>query len=70
MTVLCDGRPVARHDRCWAKHQSTGPAHRQATADLRITAQRTPATAVDARFARRPLADYDRMFGLDVEEAA
>jgi len=66
VTVLCEGRPVARHDRCWAKHQSlTDPVHRQAAADLRIAAQRTPTTAVDAQVERRPLADYDRMFGLD-----
>jgi transposase len=66
VTVLCDGRPVARHDRCWAKHQSiTDPVHRQAAADLRVAAQRTPTTAVDAQVERRPLADYDRMFGLD-----
>ena len=66
VTVLCDGRPVARHDRCWAKHQSiTDLAHRQAAADLRIAAQRTPTTAVDAQGERRPLSDYDRMFGLD-----
>ena len=78
--VFCDGRTVARHDRCWAKRQSiTDPAHRQAAADLRITdpahwqaaadlriaAQRTPATAVDAQVERRPLSDYDRLFGLD-----
>ncbi|MFC4019010.1 isocitrate lyase/phosphoenolpyruvate mutase family protein [Micromonospora sp. GCM10011542] len=64
--VLCDGRPVARHDRCWASHQSiTDPAHRQAAVDLRIAAQRTPTTAVDAQVQRRLLSDYDRMFGLD-----
>lgn len=71
VTVFCDGRPVARHDRCWAKHQSiTDPAHRQAAADLRIAAQRTPTTAVDAQVERRSLSDYDRLFGLDVEVAA
>jgi transposase len=62
--VFCDGRPVARHDRCWAKHQSiTDPAHRQAAADLRVAAQRTPIT-VDDQVQRRPLSDYDRVFGL------
>ncbi|WP_091331381.1 IS21 family transposase [Micromonospora aurantiaca (nom. illeg.)] len=71
VTVFCDGRPVGRHDRCWAKHQSiTDPAHRQAAADLRVAAQRTPTTAVDAQVERRPLSDYDRLFGLDVEVAA
>ncbi|MEO3770864.1 IS21 family transposase [Micromonospora sp. B9E7] len=66
VTVFYDGRLVARHDRCWAKHQSiTDPAHRQAAVDLRMAARRTPATAVDAQVERRPLSDYDRMFGLD-----
>ncbi|MFI7521351.1 IS21 family transposase [Micromonospora globbae] len=64
--VFCDGRLVARHDRCWAAHQTiTDPAHRQAAADLRIAAQRTPATAADTQVERRALSDYDRMFGLD-----
>ncbi|MBF5034080.1 IS21 family transposase, partial [Micromonospora sp. ANENR4] len=50
VTVFCDGRVVARHDRCWAKHQSiTDPAHRQAAVDLRVAARRTPTTAVDAQ---------------------
>jgi transposase len=64
--VFCDGRLVARHDRCWAAHQTiTDPAHRQAAADLRIAAQRTPTTAADAEVERRALSDYDRLFGLD-----
>jgi transposase len=64
--VFCDGRLVARHDRCWAKRQSiTDPAHRQAAADLRIAARHKPTTAVDAQVERRPLSDYDRLFGLD-----
>ncbi|MFG3642529.1 IS21 family transposase [Micromonospora sp. NPDC047762] len=64
--VFCDSRQVARHDRCWAKHQSiTDPAHRQAAADLRVAAQHTPAPAVDAQVEHRQLSDYDRMFGLN-----
>jgi hypothetical protein len=34
--AFCDRRPVARHARCWARHQTiTDPAHRQAAAALR-----------------------------------
>lgn len=69
--VFCDSRPVAQHDRCWAKHQSiTDPAHRQAAADLRAAARQAPAPAVTTEVEHRRLADYDRMFGLDVEVAA
>ncbi|WLS43216.1 IS21 family transposase [Micromonospora profundi] len=69
--VFCDSRQVARHDRCWAKHQSiTDPVHRQAAADLRMAARQVPAPAVTAEVEHRRLSDYDRMFGLDVEVAA
>ncbi|MFG1678517.1 IS21 family transposase [Micromonospora sp. NPDC049282] len=64
--VFCEDRLVARHDRCWAKHQSiTDPAHRQAAADLRTAARQAPAPAVTTEVEHRRLADYDRMFGLD-----
>ncbi|WP_088994197.1 hypothetical protein [Micromonospora echinaurantiaca] len=49
-------------------HRFTSPADRvdgSAFPGLRIAAQRTPTAAVDARVERRPLSDYDRMFGLD-----
>ena len=59
--VSCDGRSVARHDRCWAEHQSiTDPVHRQPPRTCASRAQRTPAPAVDAQVERRPLSDYDR----------
>ena len=66
--VSCDGRLVARHDRCWAAHQSiTDPTHRQAAADLRVAA-RHHQTTVEAQVEHRVLADYDRLF--DLNEAA
>ncbi len=69
--VFCDGRQVARHERCWAKHQSiTDPVHRQAAADLRTAARQASAPMVTAEVEHRQLSDYDRMFGLDVEVAA
>ncbi|MEH0846413.1 IS21 family transposase [Micromonospora sp. CPCC 205711] len=64
--AFCDSRQVARHDRCWAKHQSiTDPAHRQAAADLRMAARQAPTPAVTSEVEHRRLSDYDRMFGLD-----
>lgn len=69
--VSCDGRLVADHDRCWARHQSiTDPSHREAAAQLRA-ARRLVTVAVDAtEVQHRALGDYDRLFGLDVSEVA
>jgi transposase len=64
--VFCDGRLVARHDRCWATHQTiTDPVHRQAADVLRAAARHAPAPASTTEVEHRQLADYDRMFGLD-----
>jgi transposase len=63
--VLCDGKPVAEHDRIWARHQTiTDPAHAAAAKALRrerITLIR-PVTDTDVQI--RPLADYDTALGL------
>jgi transposase len=66
--VWCDGRLVADHGRCWARHQTlSDPAHLAAAAKLRH--QRTmigQATGRDqAEVQLRCLADYDAAFGLD-----
>jgi transposase len=69
--VACDGRPVARHDRCWAKHQSiTDPAHRIAADQLREAHRRASVTPIATPVQSRDLSDYDRMFGLDELEVA
>ena len=69
--VACDGRPVARHDRCWARHQSiTDPAHRSAADQLREAHRRASVTPIATPVESRDLAVYDRMFGLDVREVA
>jgi transposase len=66
--VACDGRLVAAHDRCWAAHQTiTNPAHHAAAAVLRA-ARHLPTPALD-EVQHRPLADYDRAFGLDEQVA-
>ena len=68
--VVCDGRPVARHDRCWAKHQSiTDPVHRAAADELRAAHRRASVTPIATPVEARDLGDYDRLFGL-VEEVA
>jgi transposase len=67
--VWCDGRLVADHGRCWARHQALGdPAHLAAAARLRqqraalgATSPRQGAEEVQLRL----LTDYDAAFGLD-----
>jgi hypothetical protein len=66
--VVCEGRPVAEHDRVWARHQTiTDPEHRIAAAALRrqrlqlVSPPTGPATEVEVR----PLSEYDAALGLD-----
>jgi len=69
--VACEGRPVARHDRCWARHQSiTDPAHRVAADQLREAHRRASMTPIATPVQSRDLTDYDRMFGVDDLEVA
>jgi transposase len=64
--VSCEGVVVARHDRCWARHQTiTDPEHAAAAAILRRARQQQPSAPVDAQVEYRSLDDYDRIFGLD-----
>jgi transposase len=69
--VACDGKPVARHQRCWAAHQSiTDPLHRDAATLLRAAHRLAAKTSpVRTEVEHRDLADYDRLFGLDNEVA-
>jgi transposase len=68
--VWCDGRLVADHRRCWARHQTiSDPDHLQAAARLR--ADRAAVTSRDdTQVQLRCLADYDAAFGLDDGEVA
>jgi transposase len=65
--AFCDGRLVADHARCWARHQTlSDPVHLAAAAQLRH--QRAllghhPSNAEQVQLRR--LADYDAAFGLD-----
>ena len=66
VTVHCDGRLVARHDRCWARHQTlTDRAHRDAAAVLRAARRLTTVAPAATEVEHRSLSDYDRLFGLD-----
>lgn len=62
------GRLLARHERCWAKHQSlTDPEHQRAAARMRAErahGQRALATSTTQEVERRELTDYDAAFGL------
>ncbi|WP_141978926.1 IS21 family transposase [Saccharothrix saharensis] len=63
--VTLDGAETARHQRCWADHQSiTDPAHATAAARLRQSRRLAAVPAVDTDVEHRDLTDYDRMFGL------
>jgi hypothetical protein len=63
--VLCDGRVVADHERCWAKHQTlTDPAHLQAAKALR-SARRLAVVPVPRgdEVEQRDLSVYDQLSG-------
>jgi hypothetical protein len=66
--AFCDGRLVADHLRCWARHQTiSDPTHLAAAAQLRH--DRAEVRAGNRRdqgeVQLRCLADYDAAFGLD-----
>ena len=63
--VLCDGRPVADHERIWARHQTISAEEHVAARALRaarlgLLRPAPPAGEVEIR----PLADYDTALGL------
>ncbi len=63
--VLCDGRPVADHPRCWARHQSVhDPAHVAEAHHLREQHANRP-RSVEPEVELRCLSDYDTALGLD-----
>jgi transposase len=62
--ATCEGRLVADHARCWARHQSlTDPVHRAAAEALRAEHRPTWRTSLDQQVEIRPLTDYDRLGG-------
>jgi transposase len=71
--AVCDGRLVADHRRCWARHQTiSDPGHLAAAAQLRH--DRAEIGAANRRdqgeVQLRCLADYDAAFGLDTQGVA
>jgi transposase len=66
VVVTLQGGEIARHERCWADHQSlTDPAHPTAASELRHSRRLVAVPAIDTDVEHRSLADYDRMFDLD-----
>jgi hypothetical protein len=63
--VTCDGRAVADHERCWARHQTiTDPAHLAAAKAMRASrALAAVPVPADAEVERRDLAVYDLLSG-------
>ena len=65
--ATCAGSLVARHQRCWAAHQTiTAPDHDQVARDLRRQQTTTKPPAM-TEVQQRKLTDYDRLFGLTDE---
>jgi transposase len=65
--VSCAGQVVADHQRCWADHQTiTDPGHAQAAAVMRQARRLAGHRPADTPVEHRDLADYDRLFDLDV----
>jgi len=60
--VVCAGRLVAGHQRCWARGQPiTDPEHARAAAALRRAYQLAAVPAAETEVQQRNLADYDRL---------
>jgi len=65
--VLCQGRVVATHERCWAHGQTiTDPVHRDAAQALRQAHRSAPRPRTETEVQQRNLADYDRITGVDL----
>jgi hypothetical protein len=64
--VRCDGRLVADHARCWARHQTiSDPDHARAAARLRTEHRSLDrGEPAETEVEQRCLGDYDTVFGL------
>lgn len=76
--VVCEGRVVADHDRCWASHQViTDPSHvetarglrREFTAAKRDRERARAAAPPQHRVMFRDTSEYDDLFGVDFDPA-
>ncbi|MCA1842691.1 MAG: IS21 family transposase [Actinobacteria bacterium] len=65
--VTCEGRIVAEHVRCWARHQTlTDPVHARAAEALRRDRGMLRLDRAEVDVERRALTDYDRALGVDL----
>ena len=66
VTVTCGGAGMARHQRCWAVHQTiTDPVHVEAAAVMRRSRIQAVTGPVDTQVEERRLADYDALLGTE-----
>jgi transposase len=66
--VVCDGRPVADHERVWAWHQTiTDPAHHAAAKALRRQRAGVLRPVAAPEVEQRDLGDYDAALGLSAD---
>jgi transposase len=67
IVVTCEGKVVADHARCWARHQSlTDPEHARAAEVLRRGRASLHVERGETEVEQRSLTDYDRALGLDL----
>lgn len=70
VVITQSGTELARHQRCWAAHQTiTDPEHAAAAADLRRSRRLAAVPAIDTAVEHRSLSDYDRIFGLEAADS-
>lgn len=68
--ISLDGKNIGTHARCWSSGQTiTDPVHVQSARVLREAFQNPPPPTHEAESALRDLADYDRAFGVVLDEA-
>jgi len=73
--VVCEGRAVADHERCWAMHAVvTDPVHVEIARGLRAqysaakrARERAGLAAPERRVMFRDPADYDHLFGVNFD---
>lgn len=67
--AICDGKPVADHQRIWAKHQTlSDPVHVEAAKVLRHSRIGALRPTHDPDVAVRDLGDYDTALGVDAND--
>jgi transposase len=68
--VTCEGKPVADHERIWARHLTiTDPAHTDAAKALRRERAGVLRPVPEPDVQIRRLADYDTALGIDADDA-